>query len=132
MTHPVGAKAPNAWGLYDMHGNVWEWCEDGRREYGHEAVSDQRGSEETRARRVVRGGCCWSYARLCRSAYRFAIEPGFRNEDQGFRFAAGPTSQEPVGGAPGPEAGGADAPVPEAPAQRGPAERLAKTMKRKG
>lgn len=87
-TQLVGEKERNAWGLYDMHGNVCEWCEDGLREFGPAAVSDPRGSEEAGARRVVRGGSYWYYARYCRSAYRFASEPENRDRNLGFRLAA--------------------------------------------
>ena len=116
-THPVAEKAPNRWGLYDMHGNVLELCLDGKRAYAaHEAV-DPVGPEDDNAWRVVRGGSCWSDARNCRSACRFTNDPGFRNFYLGFRLAAG----QPVGsGATGLKAGGADAPEPrdEAPAGR--------------
>jgi formylglycine-generating enzyme required for sulfatase activity len=94
-THPVGEKQPNAWGLYDMHGNVWEWCWDGKRKYTTEPQLDPVGPLEG-ARRVVRGGSYWYNARRCRSAYRSAIEPGYRYGNQGFRLAAG---QEFEGGA---------------------------------
>lgn len=54
-TQPVGQKRPNAWGLYDMHGNVLEWCQDGKRTYSVDAVTDPRGPA-TSANRVLRGG----------------------------------------------------------------------------
>jgi formylglycine-generating enzyme required for sulfatase activity len=83
-THPCGEKLANDFGLYDMHGNAWEWCADGERTYKGEDVSDPKGRTDGKLR-VNRGGA-WSYeARLCRSAARHEDEPSFRREHLGFR-----------------------------------------------
>ncbi len=90
-THPVGEKQQNAWGLYDMHGNVLEWCADGVRPYSDERQTDPRGPDEEGAGRVVRGGGYGTPAGICRAASRNADEPGLRHRDLGFRLAAGPS-----------------------------------------
>ena len=89
-THPVGQKEPNAWGLYDVHGNVWEWCQDWYGEYAAGAATDPQGPA-TGISRVLRGGS-WSFVpRGCRSAFRGNVQPGYRNLDVGFRsILAGP------------------------------------------
>ena len=75
-TTKVGSYAPNKLGLYDMHGNVWQLCED---------LYDPRGSD-----RVIRGGGWFDVAGLCRAAIRFAIEPASRGYNLGLRLARVP------------------------------------------
>ena len=86
--HPVGQKLPNAWGLYDMHGNVWEWCLDWFRSYPTAAVTDPKGPV-TGSYRVNRGGSIARYADSCRSATRNGPPDG-RYSDAGFRVALAP------------------------------------------
>ena len=89
-THPVGEKKPNAWGLYDMHGNVWEWVQD---RYDPEYYAsrpdpdtDPQGRPATGSYRVVRGGGWGNPARGCRSALRGWCRPDVRGGGLGFRL----------------------------------------------
>ena len=84
-THPVGRKAPNAWGLHDMLGNVWEWPQDRFGGYPGGAVTDPRGPAAG-SQRVARGGCWFHGARSGRAADRFDMSPGFRYGIFGFRL----------------------------------------------
>ncbi len=83
-THPVGQKNANAWGFHDMHGNVYEWCEDGYRDYPSGTVTNPTVPTGG-MRRVLRGGCWGSQAGLCRSAARLSVSPTFRFHSFGFR-----------------------------------------------
>jgi formylglycine-generating enzyme required for sulfatase activity len=89
QAHPVGQKRPNAWGLYDMHGNVWEWCGDGYdgKYYANTPSSDPLGPSGQAAGRVLRGGGWCSNPRSCRAAVRNGLAPGDRNNILGFRVA---------------------------------------------
>jgi formylglycine-generating enzyme required for sulfatase activity len=87
-TSPVGRYRPNAWGLYDMHGNVNEWCWDwfGSDFYKSSRVDDPAGPLQA-AFRVLRGGSWSSFPRRCRSAPRIREPAGYRYNDLGFRLA---------------------------------------------
>lgn len=90
-TRQVKTRKPNPWGLVDMLGNVYEWCED-RSELIHSYPPKERvdpvGNDGTE--RVIRGGSWDSYARSVRAAYRDALEPGIRLVHLGFRLSRGP------------------------------------------
>jgi len=94
QTHPVGQKLPNPWGLYDMHGNVWEWCQDWWGDYTGGIAVDPRGPD-TGSDRVIRGGgwslwLLWDRPGFCRSAYRYPHPPDAGYVLIGFRVVLAP------------------------------------------
>ena len=108
--HPVGQKQPNAWGLFDMHGNVWQWCNDfyGESYYSESPKENPRGPAAGKMR-VLRGGAWDSDADKCRAAYRFKEFPvysdacfgadsyGFRRARKGDGLGSVATNKKPDG-----------------------------------
>jgi formylglycine-generating enzyme required for sulfatase activity len=92
--HPPKKLLPSLRGVFDLHGNLYEWSHDWYESYGAEAVTDPvvtRGGSG----RVFRGGCWDSDAAGCRSAFRFTIVPSSRASGNGFRLAVNPSGVSP-------------------------------------
>ncbi len=89
QTHPVAQKQPNAWGLYDMHGNVGEWCSDWLASYPGGRVNDPVGADVGQFR-LIRGGTFDGNAGTCRAGFRSWSKVGFGHVNVGFRVALTP------------------------------------------
>ena len=84
--HPVATKSSNELGIYDMSGNVFEWCQDWAVSYSSSPQTNPTGAASG-SYRVLRGGSWYCYARYCRSSYRFSYGPGNRHDCHGLRLA---------------------------------------------
>ena len=93
QTHEVGQKLPNAFGLYDMSGNVWEWCQSLYKSYLCPA-DEGREDLSSGGPRVFRGGSWVSVAKGCWSTFRSKLDPSLTFFDSGFRVAVSPPPQE--------------------------------------
>jgi formylglycine-generating enzyme required for sulfatase activity len=93
-THPVGEKKPNAWGLFDMHGNAWEWCQDWwDGGYYAKSPADDPAGPAGGAYHVFRGGGCTNPAQSCRSAFRGGALPSYRDDRLGLRLCLLPADK---------------------------------------
>lgn len=84
-THPVGSKFPNELGIYDMSGNVWEWCLDWYGEYSEKSLINPCGPLSG-TNKIMRGGGWGSSARSCRVTNRLGYNPDMHNNKRGFRI----------------------------------------------
>jgi formylglycine-generating enzyme required for sulfatase activity len=126
-TVPVRSLPANPWGFFEMHGNVWEWCQDWFGDYPPGPVIDPVGPAEG-SFRVLRGGSWFFVARYLRSASRYHVDPGDRSHTPGVRLALGP-EPVPAGGAGGSlDRGGAGRPAQGASVS----ERTARAVGRRG
>jgi formylglycine-generating enzyme required for sulfatase activity len=85
---PVGSYPPNAWGLHDMNGNVWEWCSDWYGDYSPEPQTNPMGIPSGSCA-IIRGGSWYCFEQHCRSAYRSCYDPTTLNHGIGFRIVSG-------------------------------------------
>ena len=90
--HEVRELEPNAWGLYDMLGNAYEWCSDWYGRYGEQAQVDPQGPNGGDLR-VLRGGSFWNLARWARAAFRYRFDPRYRDDDVDFRVVLPPAPE---------------------------------------
>ncbi|MFM8892923.1 MAG: formylglycine-generating enzyme family protein, partial [Planctomycetia bacterium] len=89
--HAVGLKAANPWGIFDVHGNVWEWVADWQADRVESPVTDPQGPP-TGSFRGYRGGSFTTPPAYCRSGFRSGFHPGYRGYDVGFRLAFSPAA----------------------------------------